>query len=96
MGLAPYGDPERYIDEFRQIVRTTEDGGYAHRPVLLHLPLPRPAALVQPEVPRDVRPAAPPGGRVDAALQGRRRRLAAAAPRRSACTWRAGSAGRPG
>jgi carbamoyltransferase len=29
MGLAPYGDPDRYIDEFRQIVRTTDDGGYA-------------------------------------------------------------------
>jgi carbamoyltransferase len=26
MGLAPYGDPGRYIDLFRQIVRTTEDG----------------------------------------------------------------------
>ena len=28
MGLAPYGDPERYLDAFRQIVRTTDDGGY--------------------------------------------------------------------
>jgi carbamoyltransferase len=28
MGLAPYGDPERYIDEFRRIIRTTDDGGY--------------------------------------------------------------------
>jgi carbamoyltransferase len=28
MGLAPYGDPSRYIDEFRRIVRLTDDGGY--------------------------------------------------------------------
>ncbi|WP_435008741.1 carbamoyltransferase family protein [Tundrisphaera lichenicola] len=28
MGLAPYGDPHRYLDEFRKIVRTTDDGGY--------------------------------------------------------------------
>src|SRR5262249_15020083 len=29
MGLAPYGDPVRYLDEFRRIIRTTDDGGYA-------------------------------------------------------------------
>jgi carbamoyltransferase len=29
MGLAPYGDPARYIDEFRKIVRTTDEGGFA-------------------------------------------------------------------
>ena len=28
MGLAPYGDPMRHIDEFRRIVRLTDDGGY--------------------------------------------------------------------
>jgi carbamoyltransferase len=28
MGLAPYGDPERYIGEFRKIIRTADDGGY--------------------------------------------------------------------
>lgn len=28
MGLAPYGDPSRYIDEFRKIIVCTEDGGY--------------------------------------------------------------------
>jgi carbamoyltransferase len=29
MGLAPYGDPGRYIDVLREIVRTIDDGGYA-------------------------------------------------------------------
>lgn len=28
MGLASYGDPDRYIDEFRKIVRLRDDGGY--------------------------------------------------------------------
>jgi carbamoyltransferase len=28
MGLAPYGDPKRYIDLFRDIVKTRPDGGY--------------------------------------------------------------------
>ncbi len=28
MGLAPYGDPERYLKEFRDVVKTTDDGGY--------------------------------------------------------------------
>ncbi len=28
MGLAPYGDPSRYIDEFRKIVVCTDDGNY--------------------------------------------------------------------
>ena len=28
MGLAPYGDPSRYIDEFRKMVVCKEDGGY--------------------------------------------------------------------
>ncbi len=28
MGLASYGDPSRYIDEFRKIVVCTDDGGY--------------------------------------------------------------------
>jgi carbamoyltransferase len=28
MGLAPYGDPNRYLDEFRKIIRTTDEGGY--------------------------------------------------------------------
>jgi carbamoyltransferase len=28
MGLAPYGDPDRYIAEFRDLIRTTDDGGY--------------------------------------------------------------------
>ena len=28
MGLAPYGDPSRYIDFFRKVVPTTPDGGY--------------------------------------------------------------------
>lgn len=28
MGLAPYGDPARFIDEFRKIVVCTNDGGY--------------------------------------------------------------------
>ena len=28
MGLAPYGDSSRYIDDFRKIVRTLPDGGY--------------------------------------------------------------------
>jgi carbamoyltransferase len=29
MGLAPYGDPDRYLREFRDVIRTTDDGGYA-------------------------------------------------------------------
>jgi carbamoyltransferase len=29
MGLAPYGDPDRYRAVFRDIIRTTRDGGYA-------------------------------------------------------------------
>ena len=28
MGLAPYGDPQRYLDQFRQIIQTRPDGGY--------------------------------------------------------------------
>jgi len=28
MGLAPYGDPTRFIDEFRKIIVCTDDGGY--------------------------------------------------------------------
>ncbi len=28
MGLAPYGDPNRYIDEFRKIIVCTKDGGF--------------------------------------------------------------------
>jgi carbamoyltransferase len=28
MGLAPYGDPERYIKIFRDIIKTTPEGGY--------------------------------------------------------------------
>ncbi len=28
MGLAPYGDPERFIDEFRKIIRLKDDGEY--------------------------------------------------------------------
>lgn len=29
MGLAPYGDPERYIRQFRDVIRTRPEGGYA-------------------------------------------------------------------
>jgi carbamoyltransferase len=28
MGLAPYGDPDRYIDEFRKIIRLIPEGGF--------------------------------------------------------------------
>jgi len=28
MGLAPYGDPQRYIDRFREVIRTRPQGGY--------------------------------------------------------------------
>ena len=28
MGLAPYGDPQRYIEQFRDIVKTKPEGGY--------------------------------------------------------------------
>ncbi len=28
MGMAPYGDPQRFIDEFRKIIKTKPDGGY--------------------------------------------------------------------
>jgi carbamoyltransferase len=28
MGLAPYGDPKRYIDQFRDLIKTGPDGGY--------------------------------------------------------------------